>query len=110
MERPVVFLKMLNTSGFSASPAVLAQWMLDRSYFEMSSRIRKRYMVGGAQKVVMLYLANIGSMSWALKRSKSYTNTAPSFIHCPYSLPHSALPQPVSEIVKCRPSGSTQCQ
>ena len=110
MDRPVVFLNRLNTSGFSASPAVHAVWMLLRSYLEMSSRIRKRYMVGGAQNVVMLYFANIGRMSWALKRSKSYTNTAHSFIHCPYSLPHSALPQPVSEIVKCRPSGSTLCQ
>ena len=71
MDRPVAFLNRLNTSGFSASPAVHAQWMLLRSYFEMSSRIRKRYMVGGAQKVLMLYLANIGRMSWALKRSKS---------------------------------------
>ena len=70
----------------------------------------KRYIVGGAQNVVMLYFLNSGRMSAALKRSKSYTNVAASHIHCPYSLPHSALPQPVSEIVRCRPFGFTPCQ
>ena len=70
----------------------------------------KRYIVGGAQNVVMLYFLNIGRMSAALKRSKSYTKIAPSHSHCPYSLPHMAFAQPVSEIVKCRPFGSTICQ
>ena len=36
-----------------------------------SSLMNMRYMVGGAQKVVMLYLANMGRMSEASKRSKS---------------------------------------
>ena len=50
-----------------------------------------RYIVGGAQKVVMRYLANSGRMSAASKRSKSYTNVAASHSHWPYSLPHMRL-------------------
>ena len=69
--RPVTFLNWWNTSGFRASPAMVACSMLLRSYWEMSCLMSMRYMVGGAQKVVILYLANMGRMSAASKRSKS---------------------------------------
>ena len=37
----------------------------------MSSLMSMRYIVGGAQNVVILYFANIGRMSSAWKRVKS---------------------------------------
>ena len=69
--RPVARFHCSNTSGFNASPAVVEYSMEDRSYLERSSLIKNRYMVGGAQKVVMWYLANMGRMSWASNLSKS---------------------------------------
>ncbi len=71
IEIPVAFLNWLNTSGFSASPAMEACLMEDRSNLERSSRIKNRYMVGGAQKVVMLYFLNMGRMSPGSNFSKS---------------------------------------
>ena len=71
MERPVASWNLRNTSGFRASPAVVMCLTVDRSYFMMSWRIIMRSMVGGAQKVVMPYLPNMGRMSSAWKRSKS---------------------------------------
>ena len=71
MERPVARLNCVNTSGFSASPAVVAWCTDEKSYFEMSSFMSMRYIVGGAQKVVMPYFANIGRICSAWKRAKS---------------------------------------
>ena len=71
MERPVASRKRLKTSGFMASPAVEACLMELKSYLLRSCLMKKRYMVGGAQKVVMLYFLNMGMISSALKRSKS---------------------------------------
>ena len=45
--------------------------MEDKSYLLKSSLMKNRYMVGGAQKVVMWYFANMGKMSWASNLSKS---------------------------------------
>ena len=53
MERPVASRKMRCTSGFRASPAVVMLRMELRLYWEISSRISMRSMVGGAQKVVI---------------------------------------------------------
>ena len=61
----------LEDSYLGRSARVSAQRRLDRSYLLRSSLMKKRYMVGGAQKEVMLYLANMGMMSSAWKRSKS---------------------------------------
>ena len=43
----------------------------DKSYFDKSSLIKNLYIVGGAQKVVMLYFLNIGKISseWNLSKS-----------------------------------------
>ena len=71
MESPVASRKRLKTSGFMASPAVEACLIELKSYLLRSSLMKKRYIVGGAQKVVIWYLANIGMMSSAWKRSKS---------------------------------------
>ena len=68
---PVAFWNWWNTSGFRASPAMVACCTLLRSYWLRSCLMSIRYMVGGAQKVVMRYLANMGRMSEASKRSKS---------------------------------------
>ena len=70
-ERPVARFHCSKTSGFKASPAVVEYSMELRSYLLKSSLMKNRYMVGGAQKVVMWYLANIGRMSWASNLSKS---------------------------------------
>ena len=43
----------------------------EKSYFEISWRISIRSIVGGAQKVVILYFANIGRIFAESKRSKS---------------------------------------
>ena len=59
------------TSAGMASPAVVTCSSVEKSTLERSSFTRKRKMVGGAQKVVMPYCLNIGSMSAAWKRSKS---------------------------------------
>ena len=69
--RPVARFHCSNTSGFNASPAVVEYSMEDKSYLLKSSLIKNRYMVGGAQKVVMWYFANMGKMSWASNLSKS---------------------------------------
>ena len=69
--RPVRRSNWRNTSGFIASPAVVARLTEEKSYSERSCLIIMRYMVGGAQKVVMRYFANSGRMSAASKRSKS---------------------------------------
>jgi hypothetical protein len=53
MVRPVLFRNCSKTSGFTASPAVEACLMELRSYLRRSSLMKKRYIVGGAQKVVM---------------------------------------------------------
>ena len=50
---PVSFSNCRNTSGFMASPAVVARWTEEKSYWLRSCLIIIRYMVGGAQKVVM---------------------------------------------------------
>ena len=68
---PVCFRNWLNTSGFSASPAMVQCLSVEKSYWERSSRMKKRYMVGGAQNVVMPNCLKSGMMSAALKRSKS---------------------------------------
>ena len=44
---------------------------VEKSYLEMSCFIIMRSIVGGAQKVVMLYFLNIGRILDASKRSKS---------------------------------------
>ena len=49
---PVNFLKVSNTAGFNASPAMVQYSRLDRSYFVRSSWMRNRKMVGGAQSDV----------------------------------------------------------
>mgnify|MGYP002591464935 CR=1 FL=1 len=54
-----------------ASPAIVARSTDERSYFVRSSFIIMRYIVGGAQKVVMPYSLKRGSISAAWKRSKS---------------------------------------
>ena len=69
--KPVSFSNWLYTSGLSASPAVVIRLTEEKSYLLISSLIIMRSMVGGAQKVVMWYLANIGRISSAWKRSKS---------------------------------------
>ncbi len=71
MEMPVASRKRVKTSGFMASPAMLAWRMEERSYLERSSLMKYRYMVGGAQNVVIWYFAKSGRMSSAWKRSKS---------------------------------------
>ena len=89
----------------------MVAWVMeDKSYLLKSSLMKKRYMVGGAQKVVMWYFANRGSSSEGVNLSKSQTKIPASINHCPYSLPHMAFIQPVSDRVKCRPSGTTLCQ
>ena len=69
--RPVAFWNWWKTSGLRASPAMVACSMLLRSYWLISCLMSIRYMVGGAQKVVIWYWANMGRMSAASKRSKS---------------------------------------
>lgn len=54
-----------------ASPAVVICFTDERSYFEISCFTIMRSIVGGAQKVVIWYFANIGRISAASKRSKS---------------------------------------
>ena len=71
MRRPVAFSNWVKTSGLRASPAVAACLIVERSNLERSSLMKNRYIVGGAQKVVMLYCLNIGRMSSAENRSKS---------------------------------------
>ena len=66
--------------------------------------------IGGAQKVVTLYLLITSSSSVGWKRSKSYTNIALPPSHWPYSLPHTDLAQPVSLTVRCNPPSSTRSQ
>jgi len=61
----------VNTSGFRASPAVVAWCTELKSYLEMSSLMSIRYIVGGAQNVVIPYFANIGRILSAWKREKS---------------------------------------
>ena len=79
--------------------------MEERSYLERSDFIIKRYTVGGAQKVVMRYLAMCCiSASGSNLPWKSYTKMAEPHSHCPNSLPQLAFAQPVSARVKCRPS------
>ena len=73
--RPVSSWKRSATLGFIASPAVVQYSRLLRSYFEKSSRIMKRYMVGGAQNDVTWYLAICCMMAAALNFSWSYTKT-----------------------------------
>ena len=68
--------------------------------------MKKRNIVGGAQKVVILYLANIGRISSAWKRSKSKVKTGVYRATDRRVCPQSALPQPVSEMEKCMPLGS----
>ena len=82
----------------------------DKSYLDKSSLIMKRYIVGGAQNVVILYFPNLDNNFVWSNLAKSYTNTQAPQIHCPYNLPQTALPQPVSATVKCIPFGSTLCQ
>ena len=80
---PVRFLNVLKTSGLRASPAMVACSIDDRSYFERSSLMKNLYIVGGAQKVVILYFLNMGRILPALNRSKSYVNMHASQSHCP---------------------------
>ena len=49
---PVSFLKVSNTAGFNASPAMVQYCRWLRSYFVRSSWMRKRKIVGGAQSDV----------------------------------------------------------
>src|SRR5574344_1989978 len=83
---------------------------LDRSYLVRSSRIKKRKMVGGAHREVTLCVSSILRMSAGANFSWSYTNTVAPANHCPYSLPHTALSQPVSAMVRCKLFSCRLCQ
>ena len=72
---PVYSYHLLNTSGFSASPAMVQYFRLDRSYFPTPSLMKNRNIVGGAQNVVILYFSMIFSMFSGMNLSKSYTKT-----------------------------------
>ena len=60
---PVCSLNIRKTSAFNASPAVVQLTRELKSYASRFSLIRKRYIVGGAQKVVILYFASSGRIS-----------------------------------------------
>ena len=52
---PVCSRQKSNRSGFSASPAVVQYWRLDRSKASTSTSVMRRYIVGGQHKVVTPY-------------------------------------------------------
>ena len=64
--------KMIISDGYNGTPSGFENICEnDMAYFDKSSLIKKRYIVGGAQKVVMPYFANMGRMSseWNLSKS-----------------------------------------
>ena len=92
-----------------ASPAIVHHFKDERSVFKISSLIKNLNTVGGAQNDVILYFSIAFNISAGVNFSWSYTKILAPAIHCPYSFPHTALPQPVSEIVKCRLFSSRLC-
>ncbi len=61
MGSPVAAFQSWNTLSFSSSPAVVQWRSFERSKADRSCRTRKRYTVGGAQKVVTAWSASTPS-------------------------------------------------